>query len=90
MTWEELIKRLCCLTSKDFDSADMLKERYVACNWTYFLWQGRGRSQHFVKVNMVMCVRERAEGVVELTSPALSGLILCSVSVIYLELYPDE
>lgn len=25
-------------TSKDFDSTDLLREKYVACSWTYFLW----------------------------------------------------
>lgn len=62
----------------------MLREKYVACNWTYFLWQGREGSPNFVKINMVVYVRERVEGGVELTSPALAvdGLILWSVPVI--------
>lgn len=41
------------LTNKDFDSTDLLTEKYVAFNWTYFLWQGREGSPNFVKVNMV-------------------------------------
>lgn len=80
------------LTSKDFDSTDLLREKYVACNRTYFLWQGREGSQNFAKISMVICVRVSVEGDVELLSPALSadGLNLWGVPVIYPELYPEE
>lgn len=73
------------LTNKDFHSTDLWREKSVACNWTYFLWWEREGSQNFVNKSLVVCVRERVEGGVELTSPALSadGLILWSVPVIY-------